>query len=73
MYVENQANGIFKGSSSRYAIRNVCYIAYGRYPNTAEENALMTYCSRMGVPLTIKKIIYSGKAMNYIESQGMRV
>lgn len=73
MYVENQANGIFKGSSSRYAIRNVFYIACGRYPNTSEENALVTYCSRMGVPLTIKKIIYSGKAMNYIESQGMRV
>ena len=66
LYVENQAKGIFKNQSSKTILRAVCKVAYGRYPTAAEERALTTYCSVMGVPLTIKRIIYSGKCQNYL-------
>lgn len=72
LYVQNQAKGAFKGASSRQAIRIACQAAFGRNPTAAEEKALMTYCGVMGVPLTIKRIIYSGKCQSHLMDLGIK-
>ena len=73
LYVDNQAKGIFRSSSSsREIIRLVCKVAYGRYPNAAEEVTLLKYCSIMGVPLTVKRIIFSGQCQNHLMDLGIK-
>ncbi len=66
LYVKNQAKGIFSSASKKDLIRIVCRIAFGRYPNAAEEATLMRYCSVMGEPLTIKRIIFSGQCQRHL-------
>ena len=66
LYVKNQAKGIFSSASKKDLIRTVCRVAFGRYPNAAEEATLMRYCSVMGEPLTIKRIIFSGQCQRHL-------
>ena len=72
MYYQNQAKGAFKGATSRQAIRTACKAAFGRYPTVSEENSYMKYCSVMGEPLTIKRIIYSATCQNHIIEMGLK-
>ena len=71
MYYQNQSSGALKGASSRETIRLVCKAAFGRYPTTSEENTFMRYCAVMGVPLTVKRIIYSGKCQSHLIDLGI--
>ena len=72
MYCQNQSAGALKGASSRETIRLVCKAAFGRYPTVSEENTFMRYCAVMGVPLTVKRIIYSGKCQNHLMELGIK-
>ncbi|MBR3033000.1 MAG: hypothetical protein IKH92_08275 [Clostridiales bacterium] len=72
LYVKNQAKGIFRSSSSREIVRLVCKVAYGRYPNAVEEGLLLKYCSIMGEPLTVKRIIFSGQCQNHLMDLGIK-